>query len=86
MEEEQLHVDKDLIHQIIERAFALFERGEFLSSDESRANMEKCKATWASLYSFALVVTCSSCHFQNYSAWFRQDYLAQNVVRSRAAI
>lgn len=46
MDEEQLHVEKDLIHEKIERAFAQFERGEFFSADESRANMEKHKANW----------------------------------------
>jgi len=46
LEDEQLHNDRDLIHEKIERAFAQFERGEFFSAEESRANMEKRKATW----------------------------------------
>ena len=46
LEDEQLHNDKDLIHEKIERAFAQFERGEFSSAEESRANMKKRKATW----------------------------------------
>jgi antitoxin ParD1/3/4 len=37
---------KDAIAEKIERAFGQFERGEFLSSDESRADMAKRKADW----------------------------------------
>ena len=34
------------IHEKIERAFLQFDRGEFLSPEESRADMEKRKAAW----------------------------------------
>ncbi len=37
---------KDEIAEKIERAFGQFERGEFLSAEESRADMEKRKAAW----------------------------------------
>jgi antitoxin ParD1/3/4 len=37
---------KDEVAEKIERAFAQFERGEFFSAEESRANMEKRKAAW----------------------------------------
>jgi hypothetical protein len=37
---------KELIHDKIERAFEQFERGEFFSAEESRADMEKRKASW----------------------------------------
>jgi len=36
----------DDIPQKIERAFEQFERGEFFSAEESRADMEKRKADW----------------------------------------
>ena len=45
-EEESLREAKDLIHEKIERAFGQVERGEFLSAEESRADMEKRKAEW----------------------------------------
>jgi antitoxin ParD1/3/4 len=45
-EDERLHGGKDLIHEKIERAFGQFERGEYFSAEESRANMEKRKAAW----------------------------------------
>jgi Arc/MetJ-type ribon-helix-helix transcriptional regulator len=44
--EDQRLQDRDLIHEKIERAFGQFERGEFFSAEESRANMEKRKAAW----------------------------------------
>jgi Arc/MetJ-type ribon-helix-helix transcriptional regulator len=34
------------IAEKIERAFGQFERGEFFSAEESRANMERRKAEW----------------------------------------
>jgi Arc/MetJ-type ribon-helix-helix transcriptional regulator len=37
---------KDEIAEKIDRAFGQFERGEFLSAEESRADMEKRKAAW----------------------------------------
>ena len=37
---------KDEIAEKIDRAFGQFERGEFFSAEESRADMEKRKATW----------------------------------------
>jgi len=37
---------KNEIAEKIERAFGQFERGEFLSAEESRADMEKRKAAW----------------------------------------
>ena len=45
-EDELLHNDKDSIHEKIERAFGQFERGEFFTAEESRADMEKGKAAW----------------------------------------
>jgi len=33
-----------VIHERIERAFEQFKRGEFFFAEESRADMEKCKA------------------------------------------
>ena len=44
--DERLQDRKDLIHEKIERAFGQFERGEYFSAEESRANMEKRKAAW----------------------------------------
>jgi len=41
-----LHEEKDSIQEKIERAFAQFERGEFFTAEESRADMEKRKAAW----------------------------------------
>jgi putative addiction module CopG family antidote len=37
---------KDDIAEKIDRAFGQFERGEFFSAEESRADMEARKATW----------------------------------------
>ncbi len=37
---------RDEIAEKIDRAFGEFERGEFLSAEESRADMEKRKAAW----------------------------------------
>jgi antitoxin ParD1/3/4 len=45
-EDEWLHQRKDEIAEKIERAFGQFERGEFLSADESQADMERRKAAW----------------------------------------
>ena len=45
-EDERLQDHKQLIHEKIERAFGQFERGEFFSAEESRADMEKRKAAW----------------------------------------
>ena len=45
-EDELLHEERDSIHEKIERAFAQFERGEFFTAEESRADMEKRKAAW----------------------------------------
>lgn len=45
-EDERLHGQKDMIEAKKERAFAQFERGEFLSPEESRADMERRKANW----------------------------------------
>ncbi len=45
-EDEWLNGHKDEIAEKIERAFGQFERGEFLSSTDSRADLEKRKAEW----------------------------------------
>ena len=45
-EEKWLHGQRDEIHEKIERAFAQFERGEFCSPEESRADMERRKTAW----------------------------------------
>jgi len=45
-EEEWLQDQKDSIEAKIERAFAQFEHGEFLSPEESRADIEKRKSGW----------------------------------------
>ena len=45
-ENEWLHDHKREITEKIERAFEQFERGEFLSAEESRADMEKRRAAW----------------------------------------
>ena len=45
-EDEWLHDHKREIEEKIERAFEQFERGEFLSAEESRADMEKRRAAW----------------------------------------
>lgn len=45
-ENECLDEHKQEIAETIERAFGQFERGEFLSAEESKAEMEKRKAAW----------------------------------------
>ncbi len=45
-EEVWLLEHKDEIAEKIDRAFGQFERGESLSAEESRADMEKRKAAW----------------------------------------
>jgi putative addiction module CopG family antidote len=45
-EDERLRDYKAEIAEKIERAFGQFERGEFLSAAESRADMENRKAAW----------------------------------------
>ena len=47
-EDERLHEQKGLVEAKKERAFAQFERGEFLSPEESRADMEQRKTNWPS--------------------------------------
>jgi len=47
-EEEWIEDHKDAIHAKIERAFGQFERGEFFTAEQSRADMEKHKAAWLS--------------------------------------
>ena len=44
--DEQLHEDRDLIHEKIERAFAQFDKGEYSTAEQFRANMERRKAGW----------------------------------------
>jgi antitoxin ParD1/3/4 len=48
LEDEWLSGHKDEIGEKIDRAFAQFERGEFLSSSESKADMVKRKTEWLS--------------------------------------
>jgi hypothetical protein len=45
-EEQWLQEQKSSIEAKIERAFAQFERGECMTAEESRSNMEKRKAKW----------------------------------------
>ena len=45
-EDQWLDENKAAIGEKIERAFGQFERGEFFSADQSRADMEKRKAEW----------------------------------------
>jgi Arc/MetJ-type ribon-helix-helix transcriptional regulator len=45
-EDEWLYCQKDKIAEKVERAFGQFERGEYLSSTESQADMAKRKAEW----------------------------------------
>jgi len=45
-ESEWLDEHKEEIAEKIERAFEQFERGEFLSAEESKAEMQKRKAAW----------------------------------------
>ncbi len=47
-EDEFVYVERDSIREKIERAFGQFERGEVLTAEESRADMEKRKAVWLS--------------------------------------
>ena len=47
-EEDWLHDQREAIAEKIERAFGQFDKGEFLSSAESRAEMAKRKAQWIS--------------------------------------
>ncbi|HXB72138.1 MAG TPA: hypothetical protein VNY05_28130 [Candidatus Acidoferrales bacterium] len=44
--EQLFHEEKDEVAEKIERAFRQFERGEWASSEESRADMERRKAAW----------------------------------------
>ena len=46
LDEDWLHYHKALVHDKIERAFEQFEKGEFFTAEESRADMEKRKAAW----------------------------------------
>jgi Arc/MetJ-type ribon-helix-helix transcriptional regulator len=48
LEDEWLSGHKDEIGEKIDRAFAQFQRGEFLSSSESKADMAKRKTEWLS--------------------------------------
>jgi Arc/MetJ-type ribon-helix-helix transcriptional regulator len=45
-EDQWLNGQKDEIAGRIERAFGQFERGEFFSAEESRADMARRKAAW----------------------------------------
>jgi Arc/MetJ-type ribon-helix-helix transcriptional regulator len=45
-EDEWLAENKTAINEKIERAFGQFQRGEFLSAEESRTDMGKRKADW----------------------------------------
>jgi Arc/MetJ-type ribon-helix-helix transcriptional regulator len=45
-EDEWLDENKTVIGEKIERAFGQFERGEFYSAEQSRAEMAKRKAEW----------------------------------------
>jgi antitoxin ParD1/3/4 len=45
-EEEWLHDHKEEVTEKIERAFEQFERGEFFSADESRADLARRKQEW----------------------------------------
>lgn len=47
-EDEWLQGHGDLIRDKIERAFEQFEKGEFLSAEESRADMDQRKSAWLS--------------------------------------
>ena len=48
-EDEWLHAHNGEIAEKIEREFAQFERGEFFSPEESRADMAKRKTAWQAL-------------------------------------
>jgi hypothetical protein len=45
-EDDWLHGNRDEIAGKIERAFEQFERGEFFTAVESRADIEKRKTAW----------------------------------------
>lgn len=45
-QDQWLRNHKQDISEKIDRAFAQFERGEFLSADRARAEMEKRKKAW----------------------------------------
>jgi Arc/MetJ-type ribon-helix-helix transcriptional regulator len=45
-QDEWLDENKAAVNEKIERAFEQFDRGEFFSADQSRADMEKRKAEW----------------------------------------
>jgi Arc/MetJ-type ribon-helix-helix transcriptional regulator len=45
---ELLHSEHDEVAKKINRAFEQFERGEFLTSEESIADMERRKSAWLS--------------------------------------
>ena len=46
LDEEWLQHHQALVNAKIERAFEQFEKGEFFTAEESRADMEKRKAAW----------------------------------------
>jgi len=46
LEEKWLADHQKVVSDKIERAFAQFERGEFLTPEQSKADMEKRKANW----------------------------------------
>jgi len=45
-QDQWLHDKKDEVAEKIERAFGQFERGEFFSAEESRADLAKRKEVW----------------------------------------
>ena len=45
-EDDWLDANKEAVGEKIERAFGRFERGEFFSAQESKADMERRKADW----------------------------------------
>jgi len=47
-EDEWLHDQQPLIEEKIEHAWKQSERGEFLTAEEARADMERRKAAWLS--------------------------------------
>jgi hypothetical protein len=47
-ENEWLHKQHEEIEEKIDRAFEQFDRGEFFSGEESRADMERRKSIWRS--------------------------------------
>jgi len=46
LEEERLRADRAFISEKIERALDQFDRGQFFTPEESRAEMKKRKAAW----------------------------------------